>query len=110
MESLSNPTLDIVDFTIYKKNIGSLIYLTNTRKDIYFTVNTLIQYIVEPRRVHMVMENHILTSILMPSVYPNISNLISTTHFSWLRKTSFGFCHTSNLENHVKVIKVSDLP
>ena len=37
--------------------IGSLMYLTNTRLDICFAVNTLIQYLVQPRRVHLVTAN-----------------------------------------------------
>jgi hypothetical protein len=40
--------------------IGSLMYLTNTRADICFAVNTLSQYIVEPRSVHLVVAKHVL--------------------------------------------------
>jgi hypothetical protein len=36
------------------KLIGSLMYLVNTRLDICFVVNTLSQFMVEPRRVHWV--------------------------------------------------------
>ena len=37
--------------------IGSMMYLTNTRPDIYFVVNTLSQFLVEPRRVHLVAKH-----------------------------------------------------
>jgi hypothetical protein len=35
-------------------------YLVNTRPDICFVVNTLSQFMVEPRRVHWVAEKHVL--------------------------------------------------
>jgi hypothetical protein len=35
-------------------------YLTNTKPDICFFVNTLIQYLVEPRRVHLVVAKHVM--------------------------------------------------
>jgi len=35
-------------------------YLTNTRPDIYFAVNTLSQFLVEPRRVHLVAAKHVM--------------------------------------------------
>jgi hypothetical protein len=35
-------------------------YLTNTRPDICFSVNTLSQFLVEPRRVDLVAANHVM--------------------------------------------------
>ena len=35
-------------------------YLTNTRPDIFFAVNTLSQYLVQPRRVHLVTAKHVM--------------------------------------------------
>ena len=46
--------------THYKQIIGSLMYLTNTRPDIRFVVNTLSQYLVQPRRVHLVAAKHVM--------------------------------------------------
>ena len=40
--------------------IGSLMYLTNTRPDIFFAVNTLSQYLTDPRSVHLIAAKHIL--------------------------------------------------
>jgi hypothetical protein len=42
----------LVDSTLYHQLIGSLMYLVNTRPDICFSINTLNQFMVEPRRVH----------------------------------------------------------
>ena len=42
----------LVDPTIYRQLIGSLMYLVNTRPDLCFVVNTLSQFMVEPRSVH----------------------------------------------------------
>jgi hypothetical protein len=56
IESLS----ETVDATMYRQMTGSLMYLTNTRPDICFAVNTLSQYMVEPRRVHLVAAKHVL--------------------------------------------------
>jgi hypothetical protein len=35
-------------------------YLMNTRPDIYFAVNTLSLFLVEPRRVHLVVAKHVM--------------------------------------------------
>jgi hypothetical protein len=35
-------------------------YLTNTRPDIFFSMNTLSQFLVEPRHVHLVAAKHVM--------------------------------------------------
>ena len=40
-----------VDPTLYRQLIGSLMYLVNTRPDIAFAVNSLSQFMVEPKRM-----------------------------------------------------------
>ena len=50
----------LVDPTIYRQLIGSLMYLVNTRPDLCFAVNTLSQFMVEPRSVHWVAAKHVL--------------------------------------------------
>jgi hypothetical protein len=42
---------ELIDSTLYRQIIGSLMYLTNTRPDICFVVNTLSEFLVEPRHV-----------------------------------------------------------
>jgi hypothetical protein len=51
---------DLVDPTIYMQLIGSLMYLVNTRRDIFFVVNTLSQFMVESRQVHWVATKQVL--------------------------------------------------
>lgn len=49
-----------VDPTLYRQPIDSLMYLVNTRLGICFTVNTLSQFMVGPKRVHWKATRHIL--------------------------------------------------
>ena len=35
-------------------------YLTNTRPDIFFVVNTLNQFLTDPRHVHLIVAKHVL--------------------------------------------------
>jgi hypothetical protein len=53
-------TSELIDATLYRQIIGSLMYLTNIRPDISFAVNTLSQFLVEPRRVHLVAAKHVM--------------------------------------------------
>ena len=48
---LSDASLESVDATMYRQMIGSLMYLTNTRPDTFFVVNTL-------RHIHLMVANH----------------------------------------------------
>ena len=60
LKLLSDASSDSVDATMYHQMIGSLMYLTNTRPDIFFAVNTLSQYLTDPRSVHLTAAKHIL--------------------------------------------------
>ena len=46
---------------MYRQMIGSLMYLTNTRPDICFTVNTLTQFLTDPRHIHFIGAKDILS-------------------------------------------------
>jgi hypothetical protein len=63
-KKLSASDSQLVDATTYRQLIGSLMYLVNTRPDICFAVNTLSQYMVEPRSVHMVGAKHVLRYVV----------------------------------------------
>ena len=45
MKLLSDASSEMVDATMYSQMIGSLMYLTNTRPDICFAVNTSLEEI-----------------------------------------------------------------
>jgi hypothetical protein len=59
LKNIDSPTSDLADSGEYRKLIGTLMYLVNTRVDISFVVNTLSQFMVEPREVHWVATNHV---------------------------------------------------
>jgi hypothetical protein len=48
-----------VDPILYREFIGSLMYLVNTRPNLCFAVNTLNQFMAEPKRVRWVAEKHV---------------------------------------------------
>jgi hypothetical protein len=50
---------EFVDLKIYRKLIGSLMYSVNSRTNICFVVNTLSQFMVEPRQVHWIEAKHV---------------------------------------------------
>ena len=60
LKLLSDASLEVVDATMYRQMIGSLMYLMNTRPDICFAMNTLIQFLTDPRHVHLIAAKHIL--------------------------------------------------
>jgi hypothetical protein len=59
-KKLSGLDSQLLDATVYRQLIGSVMYLVNPRPNICFAVNTLSQYMVEPRSVHMVGAKHVL--------------------------------------------------
>ena len=59
LKLLSDASSESVDATMYHQTIGSLMYLTNTRPDICFAVNTLSQYLTDSRSVHLIAAKHI---------------------------------------------------
>ena len=60
LKLFDDTTSERVDATLYRQMIGSLMYLTNMRPDICFAMNTLSQYMVEPRHVHLIASKHVL--------------------------------------------------
>ena len=42
---------EVVDATVYRELVGSLMYLVNTRPDICYAVNQLLQAMVKPTKL-----------------------------------------------------------
>jgi hypothetical protein len=51
---------NLVDQSLYRQLIGSLMYLIHTRPDICFVVSALSQFMSEPRHRHWIVAKHIL--------------------------------------------------
>ena len=64
LKLLSDASLESVDATMYRQIIGSLMYLMNTRPDICFAVNTLSQFLTDPRNVHLIATKHVLRYLM----------------------------------------------
>ena len=99
LKLLADDSSKLVDMTHYRQIIGSLMYLTNTRLDICFAVNTLIQYLVQPRRVHLVAAKHVMRTIDFGQYYDAIHEyrLYGYTDVDWDgsisdRKIKSGIC------------------
>ena len=60
LKLLCDASLETIDATMYHQMIGSLMYLTNTIPDIFFALNTLSQFLTNPRHVHLVATKHVL--------------------------------------------------
>ena len=58
LKLLSDASSESVDATMYHQMICSLMYLMNTRPDICFDVNTLSQFLMDPRHVHLMVAKH----------------------------------------------------
>ena len=84
----------VVDAMIYRQMIGSLMYLTNTRQDICFVVNTLSKYLTDPRHVHPIAAKHILRYLKGTVEYGlkyeanQKINLEGYVHSDWARSSS----------------------
>ena len=60
LKLLSDASFEKVDATMHCQMIGSLMYLMNMRPDICFVVNTLSQFLTDPRQVHLIAVKHVL--------------------------------------------------
>ena len=60
LKPLSDDSSESVDARMYRQMIGSLMYLTKMRQDIFFAVNKLSQFLIDPRHVHLIVSKHIL--------------------------------------------------
>ena len=83
--------------------ISSLMYLTNTRKDICFVVNTLSQYMENPKHIHLIKEKHVMRYLNrtldygLRFAYSGVIRLHGYTDSDWGgstqdRKSTLGCC------------------
>jgi hypothetical protein len=86
LKLLVDTSSELIDATLYRQIIGSLMFLMNTRPDICFVVNTLSQFLVEPRHVHLVATKHVMRYLLgfknvtFISSFPFTIPYISSSH------------------------------
>jgi hypothetical protein len=60
---------EVVDATVYRQLVGSLMYLVNTRPDICYAVNQLSQAMVEPIKLFWKAGKHVLRYMKGTSKY-----------------------------------------
>ena len=60
LKLLNDDSSKTIDATLYRQIIGSLIKLTNTIPNICFSINSLSQYMVNPKHIHLVREKHVM--------------------------------------------------
>jgi hypothetical protein len=100
---LVDTSSELVDATLYRQIIGSLMYLMNTRPDICFVVKTLSRYLVEPRCAHLVAAKHVMRYLKGTLDFGLCYNkdqdfrLIGYTNLDWAgsvsnRKSTLGCC------------------
>ena len=53
----------LVDPSLYRKLVGSLVYLTITRPDISFVVQQVSQFLQTPRHLHLVVVHRIISYV-----------------------------------------------
>jgi hypothetical protein len=60
---------EVVDATVYRQLVGSLMYLVNTRPNIFYVVNQLIQAMVKPTKLFRKAGKHVLRYLKGTSEY-----------------------------------------
>jgi hypothetical protein len=58
-----------VDYTVYRQLVGSLMYLVNTRPDIFYTVSQLSPTMVKPTKLFWKEGKHVLRYLKGTSDY-----------------------------------------
>jgi hypothetical protein len=60
LKKMSDTDSGDVDPHLYRQLIGSLMYLVNTRPDIFYAVNVLSQFMSQPKQTHWIAAKHVL--------------------------------------------------
>ena len=72
LKLLSDASSESVEAMMYSQMIGSLMYLTNTRSDIFFSMNTLNRFLTDLRLVHLIFAKHMSSLILVRNINEQI--------------------------------------
>ncbi|KAK2993907.1 hypothetical protein RJ640_012781 [Escallonia rubra] len=84
-----NDSIKKADETLYRKLVGSLIYLTNTRPDIVYAVSIVSRFMSEPSKLHFAAAKSILKYVKGTQSYgifytrDEDHNLIGYTNSDW---------------------------
>ena len=79
-----------MDCTIYRQLIGSLLYLTHSRPDIYYVMNDVSIYMHQPHDIHLKAAKRILQYIQGTRTYgihyvaDSELELVGYTDFDWV--------------------------
>ncbi|KAE8697363.1 hypothetical protein F3Y22_tig00110621pilonHSYRG00137 [Hibiscus syriacus] len=79
----------------YRRLVGRLLYLTNTRHDIVHTVHLLSQFVASPRLLHMVALNHLLANIKQSPRLGLLFSENSDMQLSAFVDSEYGLCADS---------------
>lgn len=60
---------EVVEATVYRKLVSSLMYLVNTQLDMCYIINHLSQAIIRPTKLYWKVENHLLKYLKGTSEY-----------------------------------------
>eukprot|EP00253_Pinus_taeda_P003234 PITA_03234 len=60
---------EVVEATMYRQLVDSLMYLVNTQPDLYYAVNQLSQVMVQPTKMFWKVEMHVLRYLRVASQY-----------------------------------------
>jgi hypothetical protein len=60
LKKMSDTNSGDVDLHLYQQLIGSLMYLVNTRLNIFYAVNVLSQFMSQPKHTHWIVAKHVL--------------------------------------------------
>ena len=65
LKLLCDASSESLDAMMYHHMIGSLMYLTNTIPNICFAVNTMSQFLMDLRQVHLIAVNHVVRYLIV---------------------------------------------
>ena len=98
LKLLSDASSEVVDATMYRQMIGSLMYMMNTRPDIFFAMNTLSQLLIDLRHVHLIAAKHILRYLRGTVDYGLKYEANQKINLEGYKKSTLGCCFSMRLE------------